>query len=273
MLKLAVLGAQTLVGRELVHVLEQRDCSVLPLATGVLTKTEEEGDVIVFAPEPSLLEGLDVVILVDTPQNPELLTEFHGRVLDLRDTPDPKAEPMPLAGLWPEGVKALRGRPALDQVLALLPKLVAPVAEVSGTHLRSIAFMGERGVEGLLEQTVAILNGEDPNLEMLGYRAAFEVVPQVPRGNLIEVRVPAFHGDLLILNLRSPKEGVVLEPLDPPADVKWAERPPTSRDVAVSSELLAHMTLGPSGSTAILTLGFDPILWGSLRPIMRLLEL
>jgi len=272
MLKLAVLGAQTLVGRELIHVLEQRDCSVLPLATGVLSKAEEEGDIVVFAPEPSLLEGLDVVILVDTPQNPELLTEFPGRVLDLRETPDPLAEPMPLVGIWPVGVKVLRSRPALDQVLALVPHLVSAVGEVGGTHLRSVAFMGERGLDGLMEQTLAILNGEEPNLDKLGYRAAFEMVPQAPRGSLIEVRVPAFHGDLLILNLRS-AENRVLEPLDPPSEVKWAERPPTSRDVAVSSDLLAHLSLSSEGRAGILTLGFDPILWGSLRPIMRLLEL
>jgi len=272
MLKLAVVGAQTLLGRELIQVLEQRDCSVLPLATGALTREEEEADLVVFAPDPFLLEGLDLVILADSPQNPELLTAFPGRVLDMRETADAAADPMPLKGVWPKGARMLKARPALDQVLALLPSLVGSVGDVSGTHLRSVAFLGEKGLDGLMEQTLAILNGEEPSLEKLGYRAAFEMVPQVPRGSLIEVRVPAFHGDLLILNLRA-AEGQSLTALDAPEGVHWADRPPTSRDVAVSSDLLAHLTLTAEGRSGILTMGFDPILWGTLRPLLRLLEL
>jgi hypothetical protein len=270
MLKLAVLGAQTLMGRELVQVLEPRECSVLPLATGQLSKNEEEGDVVVFAPTPSLLEGLDIVILVDTPQEPTLLESFTGRVLDLRDTPDPKAEPMPFAGAWPAQHRWLQGRSALEQVLTLLPQLVAGASEVGGTYLRSVACHGDRGLDGLMEQTVAILQGEEPKLEKLGYRAAFEMAPQTPRGNLMEVRVPAFHGDLLILHLWA-AAGEELKTLEAPLGVKWSDHPASSRDVAVSAELLAHFSGG--GRSGVLTLGFDPILWGVLRPVIRLLEL
>ncbi len=63
MLKIAVIGAQTLLGRSLWLPWEPQDCSVLPLATGPMTKQDEEGDLVVFAPEPALLQGLDVVIL------------------------------------------------------------------------------------------------------------------------------------------------------------------------------------------------------------------
>jgi hypothetical protein len=55
MLKLAVIGAQTLLGRELVNALEAREASVVPLSTGPLTLEEEEGDLVVFAPTPALL--------------------------------------------------------------------------------------------------------------------------------------------------------------------------------------------------------------------------
>lgn len=272
MLKIAVIGAQTLLGRELVQVLEQRDCSVLPLATGALTKNDEEGDVVVFAPEPALLEGLDVAILADAPQNPDLLTEFPGRVLDLR--PDAPAEipPMPLVGSWPEGEHILRGRPAVEQVLAIAPSLVQGIGDLAGTHLSSIASLGDRGLDGLMEQTVAILKGEDPNLEKLGYRAAFEVLPQVSRGNLIEVRVPAFHGDFLILHLKAQAEATLVRK-DAPQGVHWVEVPPSSREIAVSSDLLAHFTPSAEGRAGILTLGFDPILWGLLRPLLRVLGL
>lgn len=274
MLKLAVIGAQTLLGRELVGALEPQDCSVLPLATGTLTREEEEGDLVMFAPIPALLEGLDAVILVDTPQDPELLAAFPGRILDLREEADPKAagDPTPLAGTWPPTVLRYRGRPALDQVLALLPKLVSGLGEVGGTHLRSVAHLGDRGVDGLVAQSHAVMHGEDPNTEALGYRQAFELVPQAPRGSLLEVRTPTFHGDLLILTLRA-AEGQSLAKLDAPEGVKWVEAPPSSRDVAVSSELLAHLAPGPEGRTALLTLGFDPILWGVLRPTLRLLGL
>jgi hypothetical protein len=124
-----------------------------------------------------------------------------------------------------------------------------------------------------MEQTVAILQGEDPKLDKLNYRAAFEIVPQVPRGSLIEVRVPAFHGDLLILHLRAAEGQTLAKKEEAPAGIQWVQAPPTNREVAVSSDLLAHLSLGTEGRTGILSLGFDPTLWGVLRPLMRLLEL
>ena len=272
MLKLAVIGASTLVGRELVQALETRDCSVLPLTAGPMTPKQEDGDLVVFAPEPALLEGLDLVILAETPDAPALLDAFPGRVLDFRDQPDPGLEPMPLAGGWPAGETRLRGRPALEQVLGTLPRLVAGIGMVAGTHLQSVACLGDRGVDGLVEQTAAVLRGEDPNLDNLGYRAAFEVVPAAPRGRLVTVRVPAFHGDLLILHLQA-AEGRTLERLEAPAGVEWREAPASSREVAVSPQLLAHFAPVEEGRAAVLTLGFDPVLWGVLMPTMRLLEL
>jgi hypothetical protein len=272
MLKLAVIGAQTLVGRELVQALEAQECSVLPLTTGPLTQAQEDGDLVVFAPSPMLLEGLDVVILSDTPQDPAMIAAFPGRVLDLREQPDEAAEPMPLAGPWPKGHRMVRGRPAMEMVLALLPGLVEGVCDISGTHLRSVACLGDRGLEGLSEQTVAVLKGDDPDIETLGYRGAFEVVPQRARGAIIEVRVPVFHGDLLILHLRA-EEGQTLKPRLAREGVVWVDHPPTSREVAISPDLLAHLSTGPEGRSGVLTLGFDPILWGVLRPALRLLEL
>lgn len=274
MLKLAVIGAQTLLGRELVVALEAREASVVPLSIGPLSVAEEIGDLVVFAPSQALLEGLDVAILVDTP-DPELLATFPGRILDLRSEPEPKTEPMPLAGGWPTGAKNLRGRPALEQVLALIPALLEGVGEVGGTHLRSVAWMGDRGLDGLVEQTLAVLNGEDPDLAKLGYRQAFEVVPVTPvagKGRLMEVRVPSFHGDLLILQIRA-QEGQTLVKKNAPMGVHWMETVPSSRDVAVSADLLVHLDAAPDGRAAVLTLGFDPVLWGVLRPTMRVLGL
>ena len=43
--------------------------------------------------------------------------------------------------------------------------------------------------------------------------------------------------------------------------------------MATSPELLAHLTLGADARTGTLILGFDPILWGVLRPVLRLLGL
>ena len=272
MLKLAVIGAQTLLGRELVQSLEPQECSVLPLSTGVLTQAEEDGPLVVFAPVPALMEDLDVVILADTPADPELLPAFPGRILDLRQEADAKLDPMPLAGTWPSDRRALRVRPALEQVLTLLPSLAEGIGDVAGTHLCSVACLGDRGLDGLMEQTLAVLNGEEPPLEKLGYRAAFEVVPQAPRGSLIEIRVPTFHGDLLVLHLRAKEGGVILRK-DAPAGVQWVDQPPSNREVAVSSNLLAYLSLSADGRVGVLTLGFDPILWGVLRPTLRVLGL
>ncbi len=272
MLKVAVIGAQTLLGRELTQALEAVEASVLPLATGLLSREQEEGDLVVFAPAPELLVGLDVVILVESPDDPALLEGFPGRILDLRDESGAAAEPMPLAGEWPPTVLRYRGRPALDQALALLPTLVEGLGGVAGTHLRGVACLGERGLQGLLEQTEAVLEGREPETGKLGYRAAFEVLPQPPRGALVEVRVPVFHGDLLVLHLQA-AAGTRLAPRPAPAGVLWRDAPPTSRDVAVSAEALAHLAPAEDGQSAWLTLGYDPILWGTLRPTLRLLGL
>lgn len=265
MLKLAVIGAQALLGRELASALEPH-ASVLPLATAALTRDEEEGDLVLFAPSKELLEGMDAVILTDTP--PEgLLEGFPGRILDARPT-GAEGEALPF-GPWPAGDKRMKLRPAVEQVLALVPKLVSGVTSVRGTHLRAVADLGDAGVMGLHEQTKAILLGEEPDTETLGYRAAFEIVPQVPRGALIEVRVPVFHGDLLVLHLG----GEGLKALDAPSGVKWVDAPPSSREVAVSADLLANLHLDEGANGATLTLGFDPILWGVLRPTLKAFNL
>lgn len=261
MLKLAVIGAQGLLGRELAGALEPH-ASVLPLATGALTKDEEEGDLVLFAPDRALLEGMDAVILTDTP--PEgLLDTFPGRILDARPEGG-EGEVLPF-GPWPAGQARAKLRPAVEQVLALLPTLVSGLASVRGTHLRAVAHLGDAGLMGLHAQTTAVLQGEEPDTAALGYRAAFELVPQMPRGALLEVRVPVFHGDLLVLHLT----GTDLKALDAPAGVAWVPAPPSSRDVAVSADLLAHLQVDEGGQGATLTLGFDPILWGVLRPVMR----
>jgi hypothetical protein len=135
--------------------------------------------------------------------------------------------------------------------------------------------MGDRGLEGLVEQTLAVLNGEDPDLTKLGYRQAFEVVPVTPtvgKGRLMEVRVPSFHGDLLILQVRA-AEGLRLTKREAPGGARWVEATPSSRDVAISADLLVHIDLTADGKAAMLTLGFDPVLWGVLRPTMRVLGL
>ena len=274
MLKLAVIGAQSLLGRELVSALEACEASVVPLSIGALTVDEEVGDLVVFAPSQLLLQGLDAVLLVDTP-DPALLEGFPGRILDLRAEPEARIDPVPLAGTWPEGAKSLRGRPALEQVLALIPSLVEGAGEVGGTHLRSVAWLGDQGLDGLVEQTLAVLNGEDPLPGKLGYRQAFEVVPVSPvvgKGRLMEIRVPSFHGDLLVLQVRA-QEGHSLAKKEAPAGVQWVEAAPSSREVAVSADLLAHLDLAGDGKAAVLTLGFDPVLWGVLRPTLRLFGL
>jgi hypothetical protein len=144
--------------------------------------------------------------------------------------------------------------------------LVDGIEHISGVHIRSVAHLGEKGIRGLADQTRAVLDGDDPDETMLGYRAAFEAVPMPPKGNLVEVRVPTFHGDILILNLRGS-----LKKKDAPQNAQWLDAPPTSRDVAVSDMLLLHYA--PNSEGATLMMGFDPILWGVLQPVVRLLGL
>jgi aspartate-semialdehyde dehydrogenase len=268
MLKIAVIGAQTLLGREVVGALETRECSVLPLAAGPTSIQDEEGDIVVFAPSPNLVEGLDLIILAETPINQEMLRGFSGRILDMREGEEAAGEPMPLAGPWPKKAKRLKGRPAIEQVLAMVPDLVEGISGLSGIHLSSVASLGDRGIHGLAAQTRAILEGSEPDDNQLGYRAAFEAIPLTPRGSITEVRLPVFHGDMLILHLEGD-----LKTKEAPENAKWVEKPPTSREAAVSNTLLAHFAKGATPQSATLMLGFDPILWGKLLPTMRLLEL
>ncbi|NTV73581.1 MAG: hypothetical protein HGA66_05185, partial [Holophaga sp.] len=85
-------------------------------------------------------------------------------------------------------------------------------------------------------------------------------------------RVPAFHGDLLVLHLTAAPGGALTQ-LEAPQGVTWSDHPPSSREVSVTPELLAHLSLSDEGRSGVLTLGFDPILWGTLMPVLRLLEL
>lgn len=271
--KIAVIGAGTLIGRELVKALEFYNCSVLPLSSGSLSRDEEVGDLVIFEPHPSLLEDIDVVILTAPVNTSGFLDNFTGRILDFCVGTDSFVEAIPLTGSWPGDARSLRTRPVLEQVLSIIPRLVGSVDEVSGTHLQSVAYLGDRGIDGLMDQTVSILKGEDPDCSKLGYRGAFEIVPCVPLGRMMQIMVPAFHGDLLILHIRAAEGQRLFRLKDVPRGVMWVEHPPTSREVGVSSDLLAFLNITDEGKSGILTLGFDPILWGVLLPVVRLLDL
>ena len=79
-------------------------------------------------------------------------------------------------------------------------------------------------------------------------------------------------GDLLILQVRA-AEGKTLVKKEALPGVKWVDSVPSSRDVAISADLLAYLDLTADAKAAVLTLGFDPVLWGVLRPTMRVLDL
>lgn len=272
MLKIAVIGAETLVGREVVNSLNNKECSVLPLTHNHAFSSDSLDDLVVFAPYPSALENIDVVILAETPTMPEMLSNYNGRILDIRNQSNYSLEPIPLVGSWPKNKIALRIRPVIEQVLAIVPQLIVNIDSLCGTYLQSVAHLGHDGIEGLKEQTIAALNGEEPSIDKLGYRGAFELVPQIPQGHLINVKVPTFYGDMLILHINA-ANGQALNILQAPCGVEWRDVLPTSKEVAVSPYLLAHCTFLKDNQAAILTLGFDPILWGLLMPILRLLEL
>ena len=269
MLKIAVVGAQDILGQELVRTLEAHHCSVLPLASGPLTKEQEENDIVAFAPTRDLIKGYDAVILAQ-PEPVGLLDEFLGRVLDVTADAS-RGTPAPLTGPWgPEN--RLFVRPAVEQILLLLPHLVENLGTVSGVYLRSVSHRGELGLMELHQQSVAVLQGEEPDSTQLGYRAAFEVVPQKPKGRITDVFTPTFHGDLLVLNLVN-LEKRMTKKTNLPGQVKWADTPPTSRDVATRSEVLVYADLDAAGQYATLVIGFDAILWGVLQPMVRLLSL
>ncbi len=269
MLKVAVVGAQDILGQEIVRTLETYRCSVLPLASGPLTKDQEENDIVAFAPTPDLIQGYDTVVLAQrAPVG--LLDGFPGRVLDVTVDAS-QGVPAPIKGAW-GSEQRLFIRPAVEQILILLPHLVDHLGTVSGVHLRSVSHRGESGLMELHQQSVAVLQGEEPDVTSLGYRAAFEVVPQKPKGRITDVLTPTFHGDLLVLHVHN-SETLMSKKAQLPDQVRWVEAPPTSRDVATQGEVLVYTDLNPAGHEATLIIAFDAILWGVLHPMVRLLSL
>ncbi len=269
MLKIAVVGAQDILGQELVRTLEMHHCSVLPLASGPLTKEQEENDIVAFAPTPELIQDYDAVILAK-PEPTGLLDQFSGRILDVTAGAS-RGVPAPLTGSWGDD-KRVFVRPAVEQILLLLPQLVENLASISGVYLRSVSHRGESGLMELHQQSVAVLQGEEPDITPLGYRAAFEVVPQKPKGRIIDILTPTFYGDLLVLHLVNLQK-TMSKKIDAPPQVLWVDTPPTSRDVATRSEVLVYADVDSSGQYVTLVIGFDPILWGVLQPMVRLLSL
>lgn len=269
MLKIAVVGAQDILGQELVRTLEAHHCSVLPLASGPLTKEQEENDIVAFTPTPELIKDYDAIILAQ-PEPKGLLDKFSGRVLDVTSDAS-RGTPAPLVGAWGTENR-LFVRPAVEQILLLLPGLIENFGTVSGVYLRSVSHRGETGLMELHQQSVAVLQGEEPGTAPLGYRAAFELVPQKPKGRITDIFTPTFHGDILVLNLINPDK-LMSKITNAPDQVVWVDTPPTSRDASTRSEALAYADLDSSGHYATLIIGFDAILWGVLRPMIRLLSL
>lgn len=269
--KIAVVGAQSLFGQEIVRGLEQQHCSVLPLASTTLTREQEEEEIVAFTPTPELVEGFELMVLVSDP--PEgLLDTFKGKVLDIRSRAT-LGNPAPLTGQWPSSERILFLRPAVDTAIATLPSLFGEIAELSGVHLKSMAHQGELGILELHQQSIAVLQGEEPDSTLLGYRAAFELIPHSPRGKLIEVLTPTFHGDLLCMMIK-PSPGALIPKVQPNVEgVVWLQHPPTSREIATQSQLFVYVAHDDQGASAQVILGFDAILYGVLRPLFRLLDL
>ena len=113
MLKIAVVGAQDILGQELVRTLEAHHCSVLPLASGPLTKEQEENDIVAFSPTPELIKDYDAIILAQ-PEPRGLLDKFSGRVLDVTSDAS-RGIPAPLKGAWGTENR-LFVRPAVEQI-------------------------------------------------------------------------------------------------------------------------------------------------------------
>lgn len=272
MIKIAVLGANTFIGRELVNALEHFECSVLPLHCEETASGLDNYDEVLFAPDQALLKNIDVVIVVKKHKS-NLLSDYTGRILYIDDNDgncDNSAD-ISNTGLWPDNKQILQIKSVLYQILTVAKDIVHNVDFLNGVYLQSVAHLGDDGVHGLMSQSVDILNGNEPKLEKLGYRAAFEVIPSLPINNITYVKTPTFHGDILILHLIA-KDGKQLKLVNNNThNIKWCDRPPTSREVATSANILANFTLLNNNHTAVLTLGFDPILWGIISPIVKLL--
>lgn len=199
-LTIAILGAATAAGRELVPVLEERNFPVEELR--LLGQEEEVGEKLEFRGEELTVTELrrDVFAGVDllfVPPNVDANQEIFDAarkagavIIDAAGTASGADSLLIFPGINDEELEELeevRGKTfslppsSAAQLAAVLIPLEAKagVQRVEVTSLEAVSGFGIPGMEELSMQTVSLLSGKEPERSIFPQRIAFNVIPQV----------------------------------------------------------------------------------------------
>ena len=198
-LRVALVGATGVVGREVLSTLLDRDVSAEQLT--VLASERSEGEELEYGEEtlevekavPEALRGRDLVLLATPPEVSRALAPLAQAagawVVDVSSAFRADGSvPLVLPGFNSELLGApLKGRlvalpSAVTSALALILEPLRRafgVAQAHVTALMSTSSAGHAGVRELEQQTAALLSGREPEAQVFPQRVGFNLVPQV----------------------------------------------------------------------------------------------
>lgn len=199
-LDIAILGAATAAGRELLPVLEERNFPVG--AVRLFGHGDEVGEKIEFQEEEHVVvelkrdgfKGIDILFVPpNVDADPEIFAAAHKAgavIIDAAGTAAEADSPLIFPGLNEEDLEDLdevRGKtivippPSAAQLAAALMPIEAKagIRRVDLVSLEAVSNFGIPGMEELSMQTVTLLNGREPERTLFPHRIAFNVIPQV----------------------------------------------------------------------------------------------
>jgi len=189
---MAVLGATGILGKQLLEALEAKG---LPSESLTLLASERsEGEEVSYGGDslwiermgPTALKGIDLALLAlprGVAAQAVLWAEQAGiGVMDFSGGSPPQIPLLSPHALGKEGPQWPSGKPQvslaspLAQVLACMLFPLKPFGRIEATALCGAACLGQAGVRALEKQTLALLNGREPEVEG-GHRQAFNLLP------------------------------------------------------------------------------------------------
>jgi aspartate-semialdehyde dehydrogenase len=195
--RVAVLGATGAVGREMLRVLDERRFPVSEIIA--LASSRSVGETVTFGnreikvqlAEAAAFAGVDIVLAsaggsVSRALLPAAVA--HGAIcIDNSsayrmepDVPLVIPEVNPEAALRHNGIIANPNCSTIQMLVALKPLHdVSPIRRIIVTTYQSVSGAGQKGIEELASQTIALLNQKPFDVKVHAARIAFNVVPQI----------------------------------------------------------------------------------------------
>ncbi len=195
--RVAVLGATGAVGREILKVLDERRFPVSEVVALASSRSVGERvtfgrrELVVQLAEPAAFAGIDIVLAsagsgvsrqllpAAVAQGAICIDNSSAYRMDA-DVPLVVPEVNPLDALAHRGIIAHPNCSTIQMVVALKPLHdAARIRRIVVTTYQSVSGAGQKGIEELANQTVALLNQKPFDVKVHAARIAFNVVPQI----------------------------------------------------------------------------------------------